>query len=66
MSKVSSWLDDKPTPDAKGMTELELLTHWYENRNSLIGVVMAEEVARRRYRLHLLSLTKESDECSKA
>ena len=41
------WTDDKPTPDVRVLSMLELVKLWRENRNSLLGVMAAEEIARR-------------------
>ena len=50
MSKVSSWLDDKPVIDVSTATMDELLDAWAANRNSTLGVMASEEVTRRLFK----------------
>jgi len=47
---VSFWLDPKPAPDVRTLTRDELQALWAANRNTLIGIMAAEE-AMRRYQL---------------
>jgi len=47
---VSFWLDPKPAPDVRALTRDELQALWAANRNTLIGIMAAEE-AMRRYQL---------------
>lgn len=44
---MTSWLDPTPAPDVRGLTLVELLALWTKSRNSLLGVICAEEVCRR-------------------
>lgn len=49
MAKVSSWLESEPAPNVTQLTQDELLDLWMSNRNTMIGRVAAEELARRLY-----------------
>lgn len=40
---MSAWLDNKPAPDVRTLSDAELLEQWRQNRNSLLGLIAAEE-----------------------
>lgn len=44
---MSAWLDNKPAPDVRTLSDAELLEQWRQNRNSLLGLIAAEEGMRR-------------------
>ena len=44
---MNSWLRGEPAPDVATLTFTELLEVWRASRNSLLGLVAAEEVCRR-------------------
>lgn len=44
-----AWLDNTPPPDVETLSEREVLEIWAANRNNMLGVMAASEVARRRY-----------------
>lgn len=44
---TSPWLDGKPTPDVRLLTDRQLVETWRQNRNSVLGLMAADEGMRR-------------------
>lgn len=44
---MTAWLDPTPPPDVRALTDAELLAQWRAHRNSLLGLIAAEEGMRR-------------------
>ena len=45
---TSPWLDATPPPDVRRLTDRELVATWKNNRNSVLGLMAADEGMRRR------------------
>lgn len=44
---MTAWLDPKAPPDVRRLTDAELVACWRANRNSVLGLMAAEEGMRR-------------------
>lgn len=44
---TSPWLDATPPPDVRRLTDRELVATWKNNRNSVLGLMAADEGMRR-------------------
>lgn len=44
---MTSWLQSEPPPDMRAMTLSQLLQIWKSARNSILGLLAADEVCRR-------------------
>ena len=44
---TSPWLDSAPPPDVRRLTDRELVAIWKNNRNSVLGLMAADEGRRR-------------------
>ena len=48
---TSPWLDATPPPDVRRLTDRELVATWKNNRNSVLGLMAADEGMRRLERI---------------
>lgn len=48
---TSPWLDSAPPPDVRRLTDRELVATWKNNRNSVLGLMAADEGMRRLERI---------------